>query len=332
MAKFNTDRFKVAGGLLNDVSKQAATPRPEEMQIVYKSIQELVPHKENNYSLSSIQELADNIKIVGRIQQPIVYLDPPLEDGRNKIIAGHRRYEAYLLLKKENDKWGDNIPCTPVTLDHVQLPISDESKEKYLILTTNIDNRNKTDADILFEFREQKAIYEEAKENGFVLTGKMRHLLAKDLNLSPAQVGKIEYIEKNASDPVKEALSENDITIAQANEIAHKTVEEQQEIITKIKEVNTSSTDGTSSGTEQTPKSEVQKVIKPKIIDNLDQDHYDVNFADQISDITKDLDDLKKYNVVDTLSKKDYAKFLTTKEKIKEQVKKLEQMIKIITE
>lgn len=332
MAKFNTERFKVGGALLNEVSKQAAAPRPEEMEIVYKSIQDLVPHKENNYSLSSIQELADNIKIVGRIQQPIVYLDPPLEDGRNKIIAGHRRYEAYLLLAKENAKWGDNIPCTPVTLDHVQLPISDESKEKYLILTTNIDNRNKTDGDILFEFREQKAIYEEAKENGFVLTGKMRHLLAKDLKLSPAQVGKIEYIEKNASEQVKEALSENDITIAQANDIAHKTVEEQEEIITKIKEVNIPSTDGTSSGAEQTPKSEVQKVIKPKIIDGLDQDHYNVNFADQISDIAKDLDDLKKYNVVDTLSKKEYAKFLTTKEKIKEQVKKLEEMIKIITE
>lgn len=339
MAKFNKDRFQVAGGMLNEVSKQV-TPRLEEMKIVYKSTQQLTPHKKNNYSLSSIEELADNIKTVGRIQQPIVYLDPPLPDGTNKIIAGHRRYAAYQLLEKEDAAWGENIPCTPVTLDHVKLPISDESKERYLILTTNIDNRNKTDADVMFEYREQKAIYEEAKRNGYALTGKMRHIIADDLGISIAQVGKFEYVEKHATPEVKEALTQNHLNIAQANEIAHKTVEEQHEIVSKINDaVNNASPDNASPETPapETDKSdvkkEVNKAIKPKIIDDLDQDFYDVNFNDQLMDIKKKLDGIEEIAATSSsLSKRNYAKLLTTKDKIIDQVKKLEQMIKDFSE
>lgn len=334
MSKFNPDRFKVAGGMLNEVSKQSAAPKLDEMQIVYKSIQELVPHKKNTYSISSIEELADNIKTVGRIHQPIVYLDPPLNDNRNKIIAGHRRYEAYLLLAKEDPKWGENIPCTPVTLDHVQLPISDESKERYLILTTNIDNRNKTDADVMFEYREQKEIYEEAKRNGYSLTGKMRHIIAKDLGISIAQVGKLDYVEKHATPEVKEALTNNSLNISQANDLAHKTVEEQQEIVSKINDtVNTSpETQDTDTGKPDVRR-EVNRAIKPKIIDDLDQDFYDVNFNDQLEDIKKELVVLDEIaTTTSSLSKKNYAKLLTTKDKIIDQVKKFEKMIKDLSE
>lgn len=330
MAKFNINRFQTAGGLLNEFSKQA-TQKLDEMVIVYKSIDELVPNKQNKYSIQSIQELADNIKTVGRIQQPIVYLDPPLEDERNKIIAGHRRYEAYCLLVKEDPKWGENIPCTPVTIEHVNMPISDESKERYLILTTNIDNRNKTDADTMLEYREQKAIYEEAKKNGYALTGKMRHIISNDLGLSQAQVGKYEYVEKNAIEPVKEALMSNNLNISQANEIAHKAVEEQHEIVSKINDVvNNSSPELPASDADKPDiKREVKKAIKPKIIDNLEQDFYTVNLSDQINEIKNRFNDLDQISDSSpSLSKKNYAKLLVTKENIIEQVEKLEKMIK----
>lgn len=334
MSKFNPDRFKVGGGLLNEVSKQSAAPKLDEMQIVYKSIQQLVPHKKNKYSLASIRELADNIKTVGRIQQPIVYLDPPMEDGLNKIIAGHRRYEAYRLLAEEDPAWGENIPCTPVTLAHVKLPISDESKERYLILITNIDNRNKTDSDIMLEYREQKEIYEEAKRNGYSLTGKMRHIIAKDLGISIAQVGKLDYVEKHATPEVKEALTNNSLNISQANDLAHKTAEEQQEIVLKINDtVNTSpETQDTEPGKPDVRR-EVNRAIKPKIIDDLDQDFYDVNFNDQLEDIKKELVVLDEIAVTtSSLSKKNYAKLLTTKDKIIDQVRKFEKMIKDLSE
>lgn len=331
MGKFNANKFKLAGGVLNDASKQVA-PKPDEMIIKYKSIEEIVPHVENKYSLSSIQELADNIRTVGRIQQPIIYLDPPMEDGRNKIIAGHRRYEAYKLLSNEDPKWGNSIPCTPITLDHVKLPISDESKERYLILTTNIDNRNKTDADVLFEYREQKSIYEEAKRNGYMLTGKMRHIIANDLGLSAAQIGKIEYLEKHAAEPVKEALTQNHISIANANQIAHKPEEEQRQIIEKVNEtVNNTTSDNLDSNIPDTKK-EVQKAIKTKIIDTLDKDYYDVNLKDQFSTIEKEFDELKNTSKNPSISKKDYAKLLTAEEKILDQINKLKKLVNSFSE
>lgn len=325
MPKFNSERFKVGGGLLNEASKKTA-PKLEEMVIVYKSLQELIPNDKNKYTIDGIQELADNIRTVGRIQQPIIYLDPPLEDGRNKIIAGHRRYFASELLSKEQSKWGETIPCTPVTLDQVQLPISDESKEEYLILTTNIDNRNKTSADLVLEYRQQKAIYEEAKENGYVLTGKMRNIIAKDLGISPAQAGKIEYIESHATDPVKDAVEKNILDISDADKISHKATEEQHKIIDNINDIINNS----DNKEDKEVKKEIKKTVNKKIIDDLDEDFYTVDNNQLISEIKEEFTALENLTeATASLNKKDYAKLLAAKEKLIEQIRKVEQLINI---
>lgn len=55
----------------------------------------------------------------------------------------------------------------------------------------------------------------------------MRRRIADDMSVSPAQVGKLDYIRNNATNELKERLSNNDITIAEAAEIAHHDKEKQ---------------------------------------------------------------------------------------------------------
>ena len=63
--------------------------------------------------------------------------------------------------------------------------------------------------------------------------GRLRDKVAEALNVSPAQVGKIENIKHNAVDEVKEAVKNGDMTIATADSIAKLPEEDQAEIVTE---------------------------------------------------------------------------------------------------
>lgn len=326
MPKFNRDKFaNIGAGLLSEASKTTKTVNNDVMEIVYKDRCDLTPSNENKYSIEKIRELADTIKITGRLQQPIIYLEPPLPNGTYEIIAGHRRYEALGILASEVDpKFAENIPCTPVTLDIVDLPISEESKKRFLIISTNIDNRDKSDKDIMNEYLIQKEIYTEAKKNGYKLTDKMRNILAKDLNISPAQVGKIDYISKHAIDPVKAAIQDEYLTIADADRIAHMATEEQERVIEEIQDqVSQNST----KDSVQTKK-EVKKAIRPKIVDTLEDDSYTIQ-NDDIREIYSKLQPIQKnINSTVILDKNNYAKYLSSLEKIKKEMDKLDKLLK----
>jgi len=61
--------------------------------------------------------------------------------------------------------------------------------------------------------------------------GKTRENLAEMLNISTAQVQKMQNIEKNAINPVIEAVKRGEVTIHTANEIARLYEEQQRELI-----------------------------------------------------------------------------------------------------
>ena len=96
MGKFNLNQ------ILNDASRQAAEgggnirPRPAESEIKKISIFDLVPSEENFYSMREIEELKAAIEIAGKVLQNLVVV--PLENGKYKVISGHRRRLASLAL------------------------------------------------------------------------------------------------------------------------------------------------------------------------------------------------------------------------------------------
>lgn len=65
------------------------------------------------------------------------------------LIGGERRYTAIGMLREQGDTRYDLVPCVVVDMDAVDLPLSDELKELYVLTTTNAEQRAKSDYDLM---------------------------------------------------------------------------------------------------------------------------------------------------------------------------------------
>ena len=204
-------------GLGNGMLNQFSQELKEGFTIEYIPINKIDENENNNYSTEDIDELVDSIRTVG-LKQNLDVMQLP--NGRYRLLTGHRRFKALSELAQEDTKY-KMVPCTITALEQVQLPVSEKSKEKYLIHITNATQRHMTDSDKYNQYTDLVAIYTEAKNNGFTLTDKMRNLIAQDMQLSPAQVGKFDYIRNNASDELIDKIQNDEVSINEANDIAH---------------------------------------------------------------------------------------------------------------
>lgn len=288
MGKFNVETLGIGNGLLNEMSQNLK----EGFEVTLIPIDKIYENENNHYSIEDIDELAESIKEVGLKQNLDVIKG---SNGNYKLLSGHRRFKALQLLSASDDKY-KMIPCTITELSSVHMPIDDSKKEKYLITITNSTQRNMTDSDLFNQYNDLIDIYKEAEKNGYKISGRRRSLIAKDMNISSAQVGKMDYIKKNATPELIEEIQKDNISIYSANEIAHMKENEQAEAISKSKEKE-----------------------KVKFIDTLTQETYNLsdlkidNLITSISKLNNFYEQEKDYV---TINKKDYAKLHDNYKKI----------------
>ena len=139
MARFNSAALGLTEGLLNSKSLELK----QGLEIVKIPIDKIIENENNNYSINDIDELIESIKTVGLKQNLDVM---KLPDGNYKLLTGHRRFTALKELSKEDDKF-KFVPCSITDINSVKLPVSEKSKEEYLITTTNATQRNMTESD-----------------------------------------------------------------------------------------------------------------------------------------------------------------------------------------
>jgi len=310
-SKFNMNSLGLGSGLLNEKSQELK----EGFEIQYIPLLQIEPNKKNKYSMSDIEGLAEEIKTVGLKQNlDLLQIGPK----KYKILTGHRRYEAYKILSLDNEKY-NQVPCTISDLSSVKLPLSDESKEQYLINITNASQRQMTESDKFNQYLDLKGIYIEAQKNGFVLSGRRRDLIASDMSLSTQQIGKYDYIDKHGTEELKQAIKTDNISINQAAEIAHVEPTAQKKLLIETKE-NVSSKDNDSA-------EEKQRQKKQPMIDTLKQSSYQVNNKDLVNIQEKFSSVITPFENAISFNKKDYAKLLTAKEKIIIEFMKIEALI-----
>ena len=109
MGKFNLNQ------ILNNASRQAAEggdnpPRPAESEIKKISVFDLVPSEDNFYSMREIEELKAAIEIAGKVLQNLTVV--PLDGGKYKVIAGHRRRLASLALVEDGKPQYEFVTCS----------------------------------------------------------------------------------------------------------------------------------------------------------------------------------------------------------------------------
>lgn len=247
--KETEERFQVGAGLLSEASKDVI-----KMNIEHISRDKIDKNSNNKFSINSINSMAWSIKVLGLLQ-PLHAMKK--KDGRYLLLGGHRRLTAIDQLIQDPDvqEWNEDtlIPVVVKSMDDIDLPLSDEMKERLSVVETNREARKYTDADRLLEIREWKAIVQELRKAGvttfpsidedgedveIAIKGeKTRDILAKATGVSRSLINSFEKVENNGSEGLIDALMKNEITVKSAGTLIDQTdsPEEQEEILQKLK-------------------------------------------------------------------------------------------------
>lgn len=191
-------------------------------------IDDINPNDENFYEMSDIELLADDIERVG-LKHNLVVVKAP--DGEYTVKSGHRRLAAIRLLIEQKRCRSTKIPC--IVDGH-----KTQAEEQFDLIMLNATQRKYSDADVLHEYEELEKTFKALEAEGKPLKGRIRDNIAKVLNVSPAQVGKMENIKHNAIPEVEKAVKSGAMSISTANEVAKLSAEKQQEIIKETPKIS----------------------------------------------------------------------------------------------
>ena len=147
-------------------------------------IEDLIPSKDNFYSVEDVQNLKQSIELLG-ILQPLLVTK---ENDKWRIIAGHRRRIAIMQLVDEGKERFRNVP---IMVKQTKNAILDRLA---LIMTNRF--REKTDWEKMTESIETEKLVQELKEQ-MDIPGRTRDLLAEIIETSPAQLGRYKAIYNN---------------------------------------------------------------------------------------------------------------------------------------
>lgn len=203
-----------------DMKAASADSFIDNMQMIEFS--EIKLNKDNFYTLSELELLADDIERQGLKHNLVVSKDSA--GSGYWLISGHRRYCAVKLLIEQNRLTSTLIPCY-VDGERTQ------AEARLNLIMLNATQRKYTDAETMAEYEMLKQTIQQLEDEGKPVKGRIRELIATTLNVSPAQVGKIENIKHNAIDEVNEAVMDGKMSISTANEVAKLTPEKQREVI-----------------------------------------------------------------------------------------------------
>lgn len=187
-------------------------------------VSEIAPSKENFYEMSNIELLADDIEREGLKHNLVVSKDK--NSDKYWLKSGHRRFEAIKLLIREKRLSSTKVPCY-VDGEKTQ------SESKLDLIMLNATQRKYTDAEVMSEYEQLSQTLKELDSEGKGLGGRMRENIAKILNISNGQVGKLDNIKHNAAPEVKKAVEDGKMSISTANEVAKLAPEKQKEVVEK---------------------------------------------------------------------------------------------------
>lgn len=213
MAKFGIN------DILNAKTK-AAGQQAQGYREIYLSPYEVESAEENTHQqLEGIEELADNFLQVGQ-EQPTVLARV---NDKYRIIDGHRRNAANIY----------NLERGYKEYEKVLYRCADMSPAMYelRLLAGNGFTQELTPYEKMrLVERTKAALIRAQEEDGLEIKGKMRDLLAAMVNESSSNVARMEAVNNNATDELKEQLKDGNIGFTAAYEAAKLKPEEQNEI------------------------------------------------------------------------------------------------------
>lgn len=172
---------EVAAAVAENAEKETTTEAVNSTADIY----DLIPSKDNFYSTDSVEDLKQSIELLGVLQPLLVTAE---EDGKRRILAGHRRRLAIMQLVDEGKERFRYVPI-------MVKPTRDAIIDRLALIMTN-RFREKTDWEKMTEALETEKLVQELKEQ-MDIPGRTRDLLSEIVDASPAQLGRYKAINNN---------------------------------------------------------------------------------------------------------------------------------------
>lgn len=209
--------------ILKDIKSVAGDSFTDNIKML--PVEQLHNNPENFYDLSDLDTLVEDIDRQG-LKTPLYVV--PNEDNGYTVISGHRRKAAVQELIDSGKYGTDKLPC--------YIGVKKNEAETMLdLIMLNATTRVISDAETVKQCEKLEEVFKQLEADGKKVQGRMRDKIAAALNVSPAQVGKVENIRHNAIDEVKTAVDEGKMSISTANEVAKLDPEKQKDLIEKKK-------------------------------------------------------------------------------------------------
>ena len=181
-------------------------------------IEKLDASEKNFFTVNDVQDLMESIQLVGLLD-PLVVVQA---GDRYRLIAGHRRKKALDELSR-TDKRYNTAPC-------IVLPDMSKDLEMVTLIQSNTTARELTSYEKAEAALRLKKHLVELKKQGLKIPGRLRDIVAEQMQISASEVARMEVINKNLSDDWKPFWKENKLPAVVAYEIARLPAEDQKEL------------------------------------------------------------------------------------------------------
>ena len=168
---------------------QAVSKSDTGRELMQVDIDDLVSNEANFYAVDEdkLEDLKNSIALSGIMDPPTV---TPAEDGKYRLISGHRRTAAVRALVAEGR---EDLRKVPV---FVRSPKSAAMEELELIMA-NSTARVLTSAEISQAAQRVERLLYDLKEQGVEFPGRMRDHVAEACNVSKTKLANLHMIEEN---------------------------------------------------------------------------------------------------------------------------------------
>ena len=173
------------------VPEMEAVSNSDTPRITMIPITELRPNGGNFYDTSNFEDLADSIELNGLLE-PLCVFRRGQGTGHYVIFSGHRRYKALRLLYEKSgfEKWTE-VPCIVFPDPH------DANRETVMLIHANSTGRVLSNWEKAEQALRLKKALVAMREGGAELPGRIRDLVAEEMQMSASKLARLDAIQKN---------------------------------------------------------------------------------------------------------------------------------------
>lgn len=175
---------------LGDLFRTPVSNLDTQEHIEYINIKQIEPDPRNFYKLSNLDELVQNIELLG-LQQPLRVRTHPEKPDRVIVVSGHRRRAALLQLVKEGHERFASVPCIR------EADAGSPAMQELRLIFANSATRTLTSGETARQVERTQLLLYELKNEGVEFPGKMRDYVAQACHISASKVARINAIKAN---------------------------------------------------------------------------------------------------------------------------------------